>query len=350
MKPFNFAVAAGLAVATFAAPAAAIDITGAGATFPYPVYSKWAEAYKKETGNGLNYQSIGSGGGIKSIQDQTVDFGATDGPMTEEQMEQAGGGAIHHIPAALGAVVATYNIPEVQADTPLRFTSETLPAIFLGEITTWNDPLLVADNPSLENVDQDIITVHRSDGSGTTFIFTDYLSTVNEEWETAIGNGTSVNWPGGLGASGNEGVAGQVSQTPYSIGYVEFIYAEQNDLGVAEIQNQEGNWIEPTTASVSAAAQGISETIADDLRASIVDAPGDDTYPIAGFTWLLAYEEQTDEAKAIALTRMLWWAVTDAQEFNADLGYAPIPDGIVTKAQDKIRSITVNGQPAFPEE
>jgi phosphate transport system substrate-binding protein len=321
-------------------------LNGAGATFPAALYSKWFNEYSKLSGVNVNYQSIGSGGGIKSIQDGTVDFGATDGPMTDEQLKAAKGGNIFHIPAALGAVVATYNIPEVSA--PLKFTSEVLAGIFLGDISKWNDPKLVADNPDLSKVNKDIVSVHRSDGSGTTYIFVDYLSTVSADWKSKIGTATSVNWPNGLGGKGNEGVAGEIKQNPYTIGYVELIYAIQNKLGVGLVKNKSGNFIEPKLDTVSAAAANIAATIAPDLRASIVDAPGADAYPISGFTWLLAYEKMEDPAKATALTRLMWWATHDAQTFNADLGYAPVPAAIVAKGDELIKKITAGGKPAFP--
>ncbi len=321
-------------------------LNGAGATFPAALYSKWFNEYEKLTGVKVNYQSIGSGGGIKSIQDATVDFGATDGPMTDEQLKAAKNGVVLHIPMALGAVVPTYNVPEAKA--PLKFTGETLAGIFLGDIKKWNDPKLVADNPDLANVNKDIVVVHRSDGSGTTYIWVDYLSTASDAWKNKVGRGTSVNWPVGLGGKGNEGVAGEVKQNPYAIGYVELIYAIQNKLGYGDVKNKAGKFVTPNLDSVTTAAAGIADTIAPDLRASIVNADGDKSYPISGFTWLLVYEKQTDKAKAVALTRVMWWAIHDAQKFNADLGYAPLPDGIVKKTEAKISSVQVGGAPAFP--
>jgi phosphate transport system substrate-binding protein len=335
---------AGLIKGAFDGEAKALN--GAGATFPAALYSKWFNEYAKLTGVQVNYQSIGSGGGIKSIQDGTVDFGATDGSMTDEQLKAAKNGEVLHIPMAMGAVVPTYNVPELKA--PLKLTPDTLSGIFLGAIVKWNDPKLVADNPELANVNKDIVTVHRSDGSGTTFIFVDYLSTVSADWKNKVGTGTSVNWPNGLGGKGNEGVAGEVKQNQYAIGYVELIYATQNKLGYAAMKNKAGKFVTPNLDSVTAAAAGITESIAPDLRASIVNANGDGAYPISGFTWLLVYSKQTDKAKAIALTRLMWWAIYDAQKFNTDLGYAPLPEGIVKKAAAKIQSITVDGSPVFP--
>ncbi|MEP7199411.1 MAG: phosphate ABC transporter substrate-binding protein PstS [Chloroflexota bacterium] len=321
-------------------------LNGAGATFPAALYSKWFNEYEKVTGVKVNYQSIGSGGGIKSIQDATVDFGATDGAMSDEQLKAAKNGDVLHIPMALGAVVPTYNVPE--AKSSLKFTSDTLAGIFLGTITKWNDAKLVADNPDLKAVDKDIVVVHRSDGSGTSYIWTDYLTTVSADWKSKVGRGTSVNWPVGLGGKGNEGVAGEVKQNPYAIGYVELIYALQNKLGVGDVKNKSGKFVTPNLDSVSAAAASLSDSMPADLRASIVDAPGDKVYPVSGFTWLLVYQKQTDKAKAIALTRLMWWAMHDAQKFNTDLGYAPLPDTLVKKAELKILSITVDNAPAFP--
>ena len=322
------------------------SLNGAGATFPAALYSKWFNEYEKLTKVQVNYQSIGSGGGIKSIQDQTVDFGATDGPMTDEQLAAAKGGDILHIPAALGAVVPTYNLPGING--VLNFTPETLAGIFLGDIRKWNDPKLVADNPQLANVNQDIAVVHRSDGSGTTYIWVDYLSTVNKTWEQTVGRGTSVNWPTGLGGKGNEGVAGEVKQNAYSIGYVELIYALQNKLGAGAVKNRAGKFVEPNLDSVTAAAANVAQTVAPDLRVSIVDSPGEAAFPISGFTWLLAYKNMTDGPKGLALTRMLWWGTHDAQKFNAELGYAPVPREITPKSDEMIRQITVDGKPVFP--
>jgi phosphate transport system substrate-binding protein len=325
-------------------------LNGAGASFPAVLYSRWFHEYEQLTGVRVNYQSIGSGGGIAAISDQTVDFGGTDGPMNDEQMENASGGNIFHIPVAMGAVVPTYNIPELGFDEPLRFTADTLAGIYLGDITEWNDPALVEENPQLEEIDQPILVVHRSDGSGTTFIFVDYLSAVSEEWADNVGVGTSVNWPIGIGANGNEGVAGEVVQNDYSIGYVELIYALQNDLGVGLVQNQSGEFISPSTSSVTAAAAGFADSIDPNLRDRIVDAPGDESYPISGFTWLLAYENMDEEDKGLALTRMLWWCVTDAQAWNNGLGYARVPEEIVDLAKELIQDIKVDGEPIFPGE
>ncbi len=326
-------------------PDEAKTLTGAGATFPAPLYTKWFNEYEKVTQVKVNYQSIGSGGGIKGITDKTVDFGASDGPMTDEQLKAAQGDILH-IPMTLGAVLASYNVPE--AKDPLKFTGDTLAGIFLGTITTWNDPKLTADNPLLASVNKDITVVHRSDGSGTTYVWTDYLSTVSPEWKTKVGKSTSVNWPVGLGAKGNDGVAGEIKQNPYSIGYVELVYAMQNKLPVSSVKNKAGKFVTPSIESVTTAAAGVADTLAPDLRVSIVDAEGDAAYPISSFTWLLVYKDQPDKAKAIALTRMIWWATHEGQQFSAALFYAPLPAGVVKKDEEKITSITVGGQPAFP--
>lgn len=323
-------------------------LTGAGATFPAALYSKWFTEYNKLTKVEVNYQSIGSGGGIKAIQDMTADFGATDGAMTDDQLKDAKGGELFHIPMALGAVVPTYNVPEIPPTAKLRLTAETLSGIFLGDIKKWNDPKLKADNPNLSLPDKEITTVHRSDGSGTTFIFTDYLSNVSADWKSKVGNATTVNWPNGLGGKGNEGVAGEVKQNPYSIGYVELIYAIQNKLGYATMKNKSGQWIDASLESVTAAAGAVASNMPADLRASIVNGAGEKAFPISGFTWILAYKEIKEEAKATALTRLLWWNSHDGQKFNADLGYAPLPLEVIKKAEDKIKAITTGGKPAFP--
>lgn len=322
----------------------AVSLDGAGATFPAVIYSKWIEEYGKVTGVQINYQSIGSGGGIKSITDRTVDFGATDGPMTDKQLADAKA-PILHVPTVMGAVVPTYNIPGVTQT--LRLTPEALAGIFLEQIKRWNDPKIASSNPGVALPDQPITTVHRSDGSGTTNIFTDYLSKVSSEWKAKVGSGNSVNWPGGVGGKGNEGVAGSVKQTPYSIGYVELIYAIQQKLGYASMQNAKGKFVEASLESVSKAAEGVA--LPEDLRVSITSSDNPDAYPIAGFTWLLTYQEMADAKKAMAVARFLWWATHDGQQFAKDLGYAPLPKDVVTKAEAKIRSITSAGKPILPQ-
>jgi phosphate transport system substrate-binding protein len=322
------------------------SLTGAGSTFAAVLYSKWADSYNKLTQVEVNYQSIGSGGGIKSLQDETVDFGATDGPMSDDQIAAAKGGQVFHIPTALGAVAMTYNIPGVTET--LKFTGDTLAGIFSGAITKWNDPKLTADNPGLASINNDIVVVHRADGSGTTFIFTDYLSSVNADWQQKIGKGTAVNWPVGLGGKGSEGVSGAVSQNPYSIGYVELIYALQNKLGAGVVKNKAGKFVQPSLDSVTAAAAATAANVPADLRASIVDASGDTVYPISGYTWILAYKNMSDQAKGLALTRFLWWGTHDGQKLTGDLGYAPIPPEVTPKSEEFIKQITVNGTPVFP--
>ncbi len=328
----------------------ATSLTGAGATFPQVLYTTWFSDYATLTGVEINYQGIGSGGGIKGITDQTVDFGATDGFMTDEQLEAAKatcGGTILHVATALGGIAVTYNIPElVDANIPLKFTPDTLAGIFLGEITSWKDEKLVADNPQLAEVDQPIAVVHRSDGSGTTNIFTSYLTAVNETWSTNVGAANSVKWPTGIGQKGNAGIAGAIAGVPYAIGYVELAYAEQNGLPVSEIQNSAGTFLAPTLESVSNAAAGVE--LPEDLRVKIVNGAGDNTYPISGFTWILVCENQTDAAKATALTRMLWWATHDGQAYNETLGYAPLPEPAVKADEAQILKIMVNGAQALP--
>ncbi len=328
-------------------PGEAQTLNGAGGTFPAPLYQKWFDAYARLTTVQVNYQAIGSGGGIQGIQNQTVDFGASDAPMSNEQLQAARGGPIFHIPTALGAVVPTYNLPN--QPERLKFTGDTLAAMYLGDIVKWNDPRLVADNPSLATVDQDIVVIHRSDGSGTTFSWTDYLSGVSPEWLRAVGRGTSVDWPVGLGGAGNPGVAGEVQQNPYSVGYVELIYALQNNLAYGAVRNSAGQFVVPSLDSVTAAAAFVAANIPPDLRFSMVNAPGVDTYPISSATWLLVYRNQTDRTKALALTRMLWWATHDGQVLNNELAYARVPAAITRVSEGFIKQITVNGVPMFPE-
>ncbi len=325
---------------------APMSLNAAGATFPAPLYQKWFDEYARLTQVQVNYQAIGSGGGIKGIQDQTIDFGASDAPMTDDQIAGAKGGPIFHIPTALGAIVPTYNIPEVKSK--LKFTGATLAGIFLGDITKWSDPKLVADNPDLAQVNQDIVVVHRSDGSGTTFGFTDYLSAVSPDWQSRVGKATSVNWPVGLGGNGNPGVAGEVQQNPYALGYVELIYALQNNLAYGQVKNKAGQWVSPSLDGVTAAAAASLQTIPPDLRFSIVDAAGDGSYPISTATWLLVYKNQTDQPKAVAIARLMWWATHDGQKLNKDLQYAVVPDGLTARSEQFIKQITVDGKPALP--
>jgi len=340
-------VAAGMALGLAmgwspAAASAQLLINGAGATFPYPIYSKWFDEYTKvDPEVRFNYQSIGSGGGIRQITERTVDFGATDGPMTDEQLKKVPG-ELFHIPTVLGAVVPTYNLP---GSPKLRFTGEVLADIFLGKITKWNDDRIKALNPSASLPDQPIVVVHRSDGSGTTYIWVDYLSKVSKDWETKVGRGTSVNWPVGLGGKGNEGVAGQVKNAPGALGYVELAYAITNKLPAGEVKNAAGKFIEASIESTTAAAAGAAKNMPADFRVSVTNAPGDDAYPIASFTWLLVYKEQVDQAKGRALVKFLWWAIHDGQKYPAALLYAPLPAPVVKQIEAKIKQIESAGKP-----
>jgi phosphate transport system substrate-binding protein len=320
--------------------AAQLQLNGAGATFPYVLYSKWFEVYKNKTGVQFNYQSIGSGGGIKQITEGTVDFGASDGPMKNEQLTEAKskqGSDVLHIPMAMGAVVLTYNVPGVSAS--LKLKPSVIPDIFLRVITKWNDPRIAESNPGIKLPNLPIIVIHRSDGSGTTAIFTDYLCKVSGFWKEKCGKGTSVNWPEGtLGAKGNEGVSGQVKATPGSIGYVELAYAVQNKLSYAQVQNKSGQFVVPTIESVTKAADGSLKNIPADLRASITD-PDEGGYPISGMTWLLVYAQQKDKAKGKALVDFLNWAIRDGQLYCKDLHYAPLPTKVIDMCAAKIKSI-----------
>src|SRR5882724_7251713 len=309
-------------------------INGAGATFPYPIYSKWFDEYAKvDPSVRFNYQSIGSGGGQKQILAQTVDFGASDGPMSDENLAKAPG-KILHIPTVAGAVVMTYNVP---GNPSLKLDGETIADIFLGKIKKWNDPKIAATNAGVKLADNEIVVIHRSDGSGTTFIFTDYLSKVSAEWKQKAGNNTSVNWPTGIGGKGNEGVSGQVKQTPGALGYVELIYALQNKMPYAELKNAAGQFIKPTIESVTAAL-GTAD-IPDDFRFSITKAPGADAYPICGATWLLVYEQQKDAAKGKKLVEFLKWSLTDGEKMAKDLQYAPLPESVQQRVLTRIGEI-----------
>jgi phosphate transport system substrate-binding protein len=318
---------------------AQLQLNGAGATFPYPIYSKWFSLYTQvDPSVRFNYQSIGSGGGIKQITERTTDFGATDGPMTDEQL-RAAPRHILHFPTVMGAVVLTYNVEGVPKG--LRLTPEAIADVFLGKITKWNDPALVASNPGTSLPNRDIVVVHRSDGSGTSYIFTDYLSKVSKEWRNKVGKGTSVNWPVGLGGKGNEGVTGLVKQTPLSVGYVELIYALSNDLPYAVVKNQAGTFVTPSLDSVTAAASGFSASMPEDFRVSITDAPGPEAYPISGMTWLLVYEKQENAEKGKKIVQFLDWMLRDGQKSAPDLHYAPLPAAVVTKARAAVRKVTL---------
>lgn len=337
--------AAVLAAAALAAARPAITITGAGATFPYPLYSKWFYEYSNaHPGVQFNYQSIGSGGGIRQITAGTVDFSATDAPMTDEELAKAPG-PILHIPTAIGAVAVVYNLPG--AGTGLKLTQDLLAGIFLGKIPRWNDPRIASQNPRIRLPATDIIVVHRSDGSGTTDIFTNYLSTVSQEWRAKVGRGKSLRWPAGIGGKGNEGVAGVVRQTPGAIGYVELAYAMQNRMATAALRNREGRFVLPTLEAIEAAAAGAAKTMPADFRVSLVDAPGKDSYGICGLTWLLVYRDQKDEAKGKALVDFLKWAIRDGQRMNAALLYAPIPRAIADRVDGAIRTILFKGKSLY---
>jgi len=309
-------------------------INGAGATFPYPLYSKWFDQYAKvDPSVRFNYQSIGSGGGQQQILAQTVDFGASDGPMSDENLGKAQGRLLH-IPTVAGAVVVTYNLP---GQPKLKLDGPLVADIFLGKISKWNDARIAGLNPGVKLSDTDLVVVHRSDGSGTSYIFTDYLSTVSKTWETKVGRNTSVKWPTGLGAKGNEGVAGQVKQLPGTIGYVELAYAHQNQLPVADLRNAAGKFIPASVESVTEALA--TAKIPEDFRFSMVNAPGEKAYPLAGATWLLVYQQQKDPAKGQKLVEFLKWAMSQGEDLAAALDYAPLPQGLKERALERIKTI-----------
>jgi phosphate transport system substrate-binding protein len=319
-----------------AAPASGTGaaLTGAGATFPNPIYTKWFDAYAKQTGVRINYQSIGSGGGIRQFTEGTVDFGATDGPMSDEQIAAAKGDVLH-VPTVLGAVVVTYNLTGVAK--PLRFDGRTLADIFLGRIAKWNAPQIAGLNPGVQLPDQDIIVVHRSDGSGTSFIFTDYLSKVSPDWKQKVGSATSVQWPIGLGGKGNEGVTQQVKQSEGAIGYVELIYAISNQLPYANVKNSGGQFVEPNLKSVSAAAAGAKLGAETDFRVSITNPDGAEAYPISSFTWLLVHKQAADSGKGKQIRDFLAWMLEpEAQRMAADLHYAPLPVPVIELVQKRL--------------
>jgi len=320
----------------------ALLINGAGATFPYPIYSKWFDVYHTKNPNfQFNYQSVGSGAGIKQVTEGTVDFGATDGPMNDDQIkafqDKHNGTGILHFPTVLGAAVPTYNVQGVSA--PLNFTPDALAGIFLGKITKWNDPAIAGANKGVNLPAADIIVVHRSDGSGTSFIWTDYLSKVSEEWKSKVSKGTSVNWPVGLGGKGNEGVTGLIKQTPNSIGYVELIYAVQNNIAYGAVKNSSGNLVKADLVSVSAAAAGAAKEMPDDFRVSITNASGKNAYPISSFTWLLIPQKFQDGAKRDAIKDFLKWMLTDGQNSVETLSYAKLPKEVVEKEKKAINNI-----------
>lgn len=310
-------------------------INGAGSSFDNPAFMMWKDAYtKKETGIQINYQSVGSGAGIKQLVAQTVNFGASDAPMTDEAMKEAPG-KILHIPIVAGAVAITYNVP---GNPKLKLDGETLAGIYLGEITKWNDAKIAALNPGVMLPDASIIVVHRSDGSGTTFIFTDYLSVISKEWATKVGKNTAVKWPAGVGGKGSEGVSGQVKQLPGSIGYVELAYAEQNKMPVADLKNAADKFVAPSPESVSKAMS--TATIPEDFRFSMVNAPGEGSYPISGASWVLLYQKQADADKGKALVSFLKWCVTEGQKMSPQLDYAPLPDSVQERELKLLETVT----------
>jgi phosphate transport system substrate-binding protein len=326
---------------------AQVRLNGAGATFPNIIYQTWILTYNQKFDNvEINYQSIGSGGGIRQFSDKTVDFGGTDAPMTDSAITAIGGNVLH-IPTVLGAVVPTYNLPGVSQQ--LRFTPDVLTDIFLGKITNWSDGRIASINPGVTLPKQDIIVVHRSDGSGTTFVWTDYLSKVSPDWLQKVGRGTSVNWPVGLGGRGNEGVTATVRQSPGGIGYIELGYALINKMSFGLVRNKSGNWIMPSLESVTAAAQGAMDQMGPttDFRVSITDSPGAQAYPIASFTWVLLRKDYPDYAKGRELLKFVWWSLTDGQAKAPGLGYAPLPKEMRPWIEARLRSVTAGGRPAW---
>jgi phosphate transport system substrate-binding protein len=337
MKSLNFSrkiLAIVLLTGVSATASAQLMINGAGATFPYPIYSKWFDEYAKvDPSVRFNYQSIGSGGGQKQILAHTVDFGASDGPMSDDNLAKAPGKLLH-IPTVAGADVVAYNLP---GNPALKLDGDTIAGIFLGQLKKWNDPKITALNPGVTLPDKEIVVVHRSDGSGTTYIWTDYLSKISPEWKTKVGTNTSVNWPTGIGGKGNEGVAGLIKQTPGALGYVELIYAVQNKMPYADVKNSAGNFVRPSLESVTAALA--TADIPDDFRFSMTNAPGKDAYPIAGATWLLVYEQQKDATKGKKLVEFLKWALTDGEKMAKDLQYAPLPESVQQRVLKRIGEI-----------
>ncbi len=323
----------------------AVSLNGAGATFPAILYTKWFDEYNKITGVKINYQPVGSGAGITQITEGPVDFGASDGIMTADQQSkaEAAHGPILHIPMTSGAVAIAYNLPGV--NSAIKLTGEVLANIYLKNITKWNDQQITSLNPGVNLPDTAIAVVHRSDGSGTTYIFTNYLSKISQDWNSKVGNATSVNWPGDIGGQGNAGVAGQVQQIPGAIGYVELAYALQNKIPYANLKNAAGNYVAPSLASTTKAAEGV--TLPDDMKVMLTNSNNPAAYPVVGFTWILVYVNQTDKVKGEALTKMLWWAIHDGQKFAEPLSYAPLASVAVTKAENEILSIKYQGQPLF---
>ncbi len=344
-RNFRLVVAAALGLslgAGLAAPAAAQKLTGAGATFPYPIYSKWFDVYKQKTGVEINYQSIGSGAGIQQVKAGTVDFGASDAALSNDRLKEMPRRVIH-FPTVGGAVVLAYNLPGVGGT--LKLTPDAIVGIYMGTITTWNDKRVAAANPGKTMPAAPILAVHRSDGSGTTNIFVSYLAAVSAQWKELVGVNTSVSWPSGVGGKGNDGVAGVVKQTPGAIGYVELAYAKQNQLPYALVQNKAGQFVEPTLASTVAAVIGAAPMLAKDVRTPIVNAPGAEAYPIAGLTFLLVYQEQKNAETAKALSDFITWAMHDGQELAASLEYARLPESVVQVNEASLKMLTSGGKP-----
>ena len=340
-KAFCFLIILAVSVVAVSVSMAAMSLTGAGATFPYPMYSKWFSEYKKAHSDiEINYQSIGSGGGIKQVTEGTVDFGASDGPMNDAQLKDFQGKRgypVLHFPTVMGADVPTYNLPGVNAE--LNFTQDAISGIFLGRISKWNDPAIANANKGVNLPANDIVVIHRSDGSGTTYIWTDYLSKISSDWKDKVGKGTSVNWPVGLGGKGNEGVAGLVRQTANSIGYVELIYAIQNKMAYGRVRNSSGEFVKADLASVTAAAAAAIKNMPEDFRVSITDAPGKTAYPVSSFTWLLVPQKIQDAEKKKVITDFLHWMLTDGQNFTEALAYAKLPESVVAKELKAISKI-----------
>ena len=331
-----------LAITTLKAVSASMLINGAGATFPFPIYSQWFDEYAKvNSAARFNYQSIGSGGGVKALRDKTVDFGASDAPLSDEEAAQMPAPVLH-FPAVMGAVVLAYNLESIKQ--PIHLTGPVIADIFLSKIVKWSDPAIVALNPGVAFPDDPIVTAHRSDGSGTTYIFTDYLSKVSPDWAAKAGKGKSVKWPNGIGGKGNEGVTGVIQQTPGAIGYVELIYALSNKIPFATVKNHDGNWIVASLDGVTAAAAGAGAKMPADFRVSITDAVGAQSYPLSSFTWLLLYQQQTDRAKGEALVKFMKWALSDGQKYTAGLNYAAIPPSVVEKELAQLGQIALPAQ------
>jgi phosphate transport system substrate-binding protein len=333
----------GLLAVPAALAAQTVDLTGAGATFPYPIYSKWFATYAAKTGVRINYQPIGSGGGIRQLSESTVDFGATDGPMTDNELAKAKDGRVLHFPTVIGAVAVIYNLPGVTQQ--LRLDGGTLSDIYLGKVRKWNDGKIAKLNPGVALPNKDVLVVHRTDGSGTTYIFSDYLATVSKEWMAGPGRGKELAWPIGLGGKGNDGVAGQVRQLPGAIGYVELAYATQNKLPFATMKNAAGNFVAPSVEAATAAAEGVAAKLSpkSDYRISIVNAQGAQAYPISSFTWIILYQEQTDPTKGKKLVEFLRWALTEGQSAAPALDYSPLPAAMAQRLVDRLATVRIQG-------